>query len=67
MMVHPYATEMEAIANFHSKMGGVMKNTNYASELLVVVNNTGAVVENGYYVRPIKAEEEPEPDNGRIS
>lgn len=57
--MYPYATEMEAIANFHSKMGGAMKNATYASELLMVVTNTGAVIKSEYWVRPIEVEEEP--------
>lgn len=56
--MYEYATEMEAIANFHSKMGGAMKNATYASELLMVVTNTGAVVKSEYWVRPIEVEEE---------
>lgn len=56
--IYEYATKMEAVANFHSKMGGAMKNEKYASELLIVVTNTGAVVKNEYWVRPI---EKPEP------
>ena len=53
------ATEMEAIANFHSKMGGAMKNEKYASELLTVMTNTGSVVKSEYWVRPVE-ESEPE-------
>lgn len=60
--MYEYATEMEAIANFHSKMGGAMKNATYASELLMVVTNTGAVIKSEYWVRPIEAEEEPTTD-----
>lgn len=56
--IYEYATQDEAVANYHTKMGGAMKNAKYASELLIVISNTGAVVENGYYVRPIA---EPEP------
>lgn len=55
--MYEYKTEMEAIANFHSKMGGAMKNENYASELLMVVTNTGAVVKREYWVRPIEVPE----------
>ncbi len=61
--MYPYETEMEAIANFHSKMGGAMKNEKYASELLMVVTNTGAVVKSEYWVRPIETPEPtPEPE-----
>lgn len=55
--MYSFDTEKDAIANFHSKMGGAMKNDNYASELLVVMTNTGAVVKSEYYVKPVDAEE----------
>lgn len=58
--MYPYATEMEAIANLHSKMGGAMKNEKYASELLMILTNTGTVVKSEYWVRPIEAVEETE-------
>lgn len=32
--IYEYADKDLAIANFHSKMGGAMKNENYASEYL---------------------------------
>lgn len=54
-----YDDENTAVANFHSKMGGAMKNDKYASELLMVISNTGYVIENKYYVRPIPM---PEPE-----
>ena len=55
--MYEYKTENEAIANFHSKMGGAIKNEKYASELLMVVTYAGAVVKNEYWVRPIEAPE----------
>lgn len=56
--VYEYATREEAVANYHQKMGGAMKNTTYASELLIVTSNTGAVIVSDYYVRPISVENE---------
>lgn len=57
--VYEYDDENTAVANFHSKMGGAMKNDKYASELLMVISNTGYVVKSEYYVRPIPM---PEPE-----
>ena len=34
--VYAYDTQDEAIANYHSKMGGAMKNAKYESELITV-------------------------------
>lgn len=42
--VYEYATENEAIASFHSKMGGAMKNKDYLAELLMVIDDNGAVL-----------------------
>ena len=55
--MYSFETQDEAIANFHSKMGGAMKNEKYASELLMVVTNTGAVAKSEYWVRAIKPTE----------
>ena len=35
--IYSYDSETDAVANFHSKMGGAMKNSNYASELVRVI------------------------------
>lgn len=42
--VYEYATENEAVASFHSKMGGAMKNKDYLAELLMVIDDNGAVL-----------------------
>lgn len=42
--IYEYSTENEAIANFHSKMGGAMKNKDYFAELLMVIDDNGAVL-----------------------
>lgn len=44
-------SELEAKANFHQKMGGAMKNANYATELLMVISEAGNIVMNEYFVR----------------
>lgn len=51
--VYGYETQTEAVANFHSKMGGAMKNANYASELVMVINNVGAVIASDYFARTV--------------
>ena len=45
-------SEKDAVANFHSKLGGAMKNDNYATELVMVVSEQGAVIKSEYYVKP---------------
>ena len=42
--MYGYATQEEAVATFHSKMGGAMKNDKYESELVMVINADGAVI-----------------------
>ena len=58
--VYAYDDKDLAVANFHSKMGGAMKNANYASELLVVLSETGETIKREYWVRPVPTPE-PEP------
>lgn len=58
--MYAYDTETDAVANFHSKMGGAMKNDNYATELLIVVNENGGIVKDEQFIR--ESEEEPEPE-----
>jgi hypothetical protein len=58
--IYPYDDKDLAVANFHSKMGGAMKNANYASELLVVMSGSGELVKRDYWVRPVPTPE-PEP------
>lgn len=55
--IYTYDDEVEAVATFHQKMGGAMKNTNYAFELVQVINNYGVVIESKYFERKAKTEE----------
>lgn len=55
--IYSYDSELEALATFYSKMGGAMKNTNYAFELLQVINEYGVVIESKYFERKAKTEE----------
>ena len=49
--VYTYDSEVEAVATFHQKMGGAMKNANYAFELVQVINEYGVVIESKYFER----------------
>lgn len=55
--VYTYDNESDAIANFHSKMGGAMKNSNYAFELVHVINEYGVVIRSETFQRPAEASE----------
>ena len=54
--IYSYATQEEAIATFHSKMGGAMKNTKYESELLMVIRTDGGVIRSEKWNREHTAE-----------
>lgn len=56
--IYEYDDEILAIASFHNKMGGAMKNENYATELVQVVTGNGVVVATEYFERPVKPTEE---------
>lgn len=59
--IYAYDDEVSAVATFHQKMGGAMKNANYAFELVQVINEYGIVNESKYFERKVEAEEaEPE-------
>ncbi len=54
--VYTYDSEVEAVATFHQKMGGAMKNANYAFELVQVINEYGVVIESKYFERKTETE-----------
>lgn len=56
--IYAYDSEVEAVATFHQKMGGAMKNANYTFELVQVINNYGVVIESKYFERKAKTEAE---------
>lgn len=58
--IYEYASSTEAVANFHTKMGGAMKNTDYLAEMLEVIDERGGVVIYDYYAQQT-AEPEPTP------
>lgn len=47
--IYQYDTRDDAVANFHTKMGGAMKNANYLAEMLMVIDERGGVVIYDYY------------------
>ena len=53
--IYTYDSETAARANFHSKMGGAMKNDNYAMELLFVKNEYGVDIAVERYEKHVEA------------
>lgn len=48
--IYEYATQNEAVAMFHSKLGSAMKSTLYTSELIMVIDENGAVIKSEKYI-----------------
>lgn len=61
--IYGYATETEAVATFHSKMGTAMKSELYTSELLLVIDENGNVLKRERFVRPISVVEVETPES----
>lgn len=55
--IYSYNSESDAVANFHSKLGGAMKNVNYTFELVTVINDYGVVIKSEYFERPTETTE----------
>ena len=55
--IYTYDDEVEAVATFHQKMGGAMKNANYSFELVQVINEYGVTIESKYFERKTETEE----------
>lgn len=49
--VYTYESQDEAVANYHSKMGGAMKNAKYQSELITVTAGNGNVILTDFWTR----------------
>lgn len=49
--VYQYDSQAEAIANFHSKIGGQMKNADCMAELVIVIDDNGAVIKAEKFAR----------------
>jgi len=58
--VYEYEDETLAVGNFHTKLGGAMKNENYASELLIVTDDKSNIIKKDVFVRPAQPQPEPE-------
>ena len=58
--IYEYADETIAVGNFHAKLGGAMKNENYARELIIVTDDKSNIIKNDVFVRPAKPQPEPE-------
>ena len=54
--VYEYNDRISAVAAFHSKMGGAMKNENYIAETLIVVNEKGEQICYEYFQRETEGE-----------
>ena len=50
--IYQYNTIDEAIATFHSKLGTAMKSDLYATELIMVMDDEGAVLRVEKYIKP---------------
>lgn len=56
--VYEYATLNEAKANFHSKLGSQMKSSSCNAELVMVIDEYGAVYASERYTKPAEPETE---------
>lgn len=54
--VYQYDTLDDAVANFHSKMGSQMKSAACQHELVVVMDEHGAVYKSEEYTKPVATE-----------
>lgn len=50
--VYEYGTENEAVAMFHQKLGTAMKSDLFTSELVMVIDDNGAVLKSEKYIAP---------------
>lgn len=51
--IYEYATQNDAVAMFHSKLGSAMKSALYTSELIMVIDENGAVIKSEKYIAPV--------------
>lgn len=57
--IYSYETKDEAIARFHTELGGWMKKDNVAHILCMVINSEGGVYKNESWTAPVKFTEKP--------
>lgn len=48
--IYEYATEKEAVASFHKKLGTAMTSELYTSDLLMVIDDAGKVLKREKFV-----------------
>ena len=58
--IYSYNTKNEALANFHSKLGSWMKNASCNAELVMVIDEYGAVYASERYTKVTEASAEEE-------
>lgn len=63
--IYEYATEQEAVAMFHKKLGTAGSSDLYESDLVMVIDDNGAIIRSEKY-KKLQPDVEPEvePDNG---
>lgn len=59
--IYAYDNVNTAIGTFHSKLGSAMKSDAFLSELVMVIDDNGAVIKSEKYEVP-QPEPEPEPE-----
>lgn len=55
--IYEYATQIEAVGTFHQKLGGAMRNEDFISDMLTVIDERGATIAHDYFLREIEPEE----------
>lgn len=51
--MYSYESYNDALASFYTKIGGLMKKDNTASELVVIIDTNGNVLRSDKYEKPI--------------
>lgn len=55
--IYSYATSTEAVAIFHQKLGGAMKNEDFITEMVMVIDKQGAVITYEYFSREVEPDD----------
>lgn len=50
--IYAYNNRIDAVATFHQKIGGAMKNKDYLEETVMIIDAMGGVVMHEYYKKP---------------
>lgn len=51
--VYEYATEDEAVGNFHRKVGNAILSNKFTEETCLVIDSDGAVYESKHHIKPV--------------